>query len=158
MLANPKLVNLPLANPMDKLLKYNYLTNKKYINFLLEHPFDEGYTLLSHILNAQHIWNERIVSKVPEISPWQVLEPSTWESINTTNYTQSMDIIVGVDLSKVISYTNSQNALFTNSIKDIMHHVVNHSSYHRGQIASKATQLGLKPPATDYILFARSDW
>lgn len=35
----------------------------------------------------------------------------------------------------------------------LMQHVVNHSSYHRGQIASMIRQLGAKPVATDFHVF-----
>jgi uncharacterized damage-inducible protein DinB len=34
-------------------------------------------------------------------------------------------------------------------------HVVNHATYHRGQIATMFRQLGLKPVGTDFITFAR---
>jgi uncharacterized damage-inducible protein DinB len=34
-------------------------------------------------------------------------------------------------------------------------HVVNHATYHRGQIATMFRQLGLKPIGTDLITFAR---
>jgi uncharacterized damage-inducible protein DinB len=34
-------------------------------------------------------------------------------------------------------------------------HVVNHATYHRGQIATMFRQLGLKPTGTDFITFAR---
>jgi len=36
-----------------------------------------------------------------------------------------------------------------------MVHLVNHSSYHRGQLAGMMRQLGVKPPGTDYIVFVR---
>jgi uncharacterized damage-inducible protein DinB len=40
---------------------------------------------------------------------------------------------------------------------DVMvRHVVNHSTYHRGQIAAFIRQFGIKPPQTDYIAFART--
>jgi uncharacterized damage-inducible protein DinB len=31
--------------------------------------------------------------------------------------------------------------------------VVNHSSYHRGQLATMLRQVGASPMATDYVLF-----
>ena len=34
-------------------------------------------------------------------------------------------------------------------------HVVNHATYHRGQVATMFRQLGLKPIGTDFITFAR---
>jgi uncharacterized damage-inducible protein DinB len=36
----------------------------------------------------------------------------------------------------------------------VLRHVVNHSSYHRGQVASKLRMLGVDPPATDLSLWA----
>ena len=36
----------------------------------------------------------------------------------------------------------------------IFRHVVNHGTYHRGQVASKLKRLGVEQPATDFIYFA----
>jgi uncharacterized damage-inducible protein DinB len=35
----------------------------------------------------------------------------------------------------------------------VLRHVVNHSTYHRGQVAAKLKRLGLDPPATDLIFW-----
>ncbi len=39
------------------------------------------------------------------------------------------------------------------ALAELMQHVVNHSTYHRGQVASLLRQLGHVPPATDFGLF-----
>ncbi len=36
----------------------------------------------------------------------------------------------------------------------VLRHVVNHSTYHRGQIASKLKQFGIEQPATDFVYWA----
>jgi uncharacterized damage-inducible protein DinB len=36
----------------------------------------------------------------------------------------------------------------------VIRHVVNHATYHRGQIASKLKRHGIEPPATDLIFWA----
>ncbi len=36
----------------------------------------------------------------------------------------------------------------------VLRHVVNHSSYHRGQVASKLKRLGVEPPAIDLVFWA----
>jgi uncharacterized damage-inducible protein DinB len=36
----------------------------------------------------------------------------------------------------------------------VFRHVVNHSTYHRGQVASKLKRLGVEPPVTDFIFWA----
>jgi uncharacterized damage-inducible protein DinB len=35
----------------------------------------------------------------------------------------------------------------------VLRHIVNHSTYHRGQVASKLKRLGVEPPATDFIFW-----
>jgi uncharacterized damage-inducible protein DinB len=35
----------------------------------------------------------------------------------------------------------------------ILRHIVNHSSYHRGQVASKLKRLGIEPPNTDFFFW-----
>ncbi len=35
----------------------------------------------------------------------------------------------------------------------VLRHIVNHSTYHRGHVASKLTRLGVEPPSTDFV-----DW
>jgi uncharacterized damage-inducible protein DinB len=37
----------------------------------------------------------------------------------------------------------------------ILRHVVNHATYHRGQIASKLKRFGVEPPLTDLVFWAR---
>ena len=39
------------------------------------------------------------------------------------------------------------------SLMHLMQHVVNHSTYHRGQVALMMRQLGAEPLATDFHVF-----
>lgn len=36
----------------------------------------------------------------------------------------------------------------------VLRHLVNHATYHRGQVASKLKRLGIDPPATDFVFWA----
>jgi uncharacterized damage-inducible protein DinB len=36
----------------------------------------------------------------------------------------------------------------------VLRHVVNHSTYHRGQVASKLKRMGVEQPATDFVFWA----
>ena len=35
----------------------------------------------------------------------------------------------------------------------LLRHIVNHSTYHRGQVASKLKRLGIEPPNTDFFFW-----
>lgn len=41
------------------------------------------------------------------------------------------------------------------TLQELVQHVVNHSTYHRGQMALLLRQLGHQPPSTDFALFLR---
>lgn len=56
-------------------------------------------------------------------------------------------------LEKRVSYENLQDQRWEYSLAQMMQHVVNHSSYHRGQVITLLRQLGQTPPATDFLVF-----
>jgi len=51
------------------------------------------------------------------------------------------------------SFENFQGGQWNFSLGDQMQHVVNHSTYHRGQLVTLLRQLGQTPPGTDYTTF-----
>jgi uncharacterized damage-inducible protein DinB len=54
-------------------------------------------------------------------------------------------------LDRPVRYTNSKGEPWTSTVEDILTHLVIHSAYHRGQIASDLRNAGQKPAYTDYI-------
>lgn len=75
--------------------------------------------------------------------------------IDRINYEHSLLILGDSDLDKTIHYTNTREQVFNNSIRDILFHIINHSTYHRGQIATEFRQNGLDPLVTDFIVYKR---
>ena len=51
----------------------------------------------------------------------------------------------------MVSYKNTKGESWTNSVEDILMHVVMHSAYHRGQIAADMRAAGHSPAYTDFI-------
>jgi uncharacterized damage-inducible protein DinB len=58
-------------------------------------------------------------------------------------------------LEKRVKYQNTKGEKFENSIKDITTHVINHSTYHRAQIAQHIKRANGTPAVTDYIVYQR---
>lgn len=59
------------------------------------------------------------------------------------------------DLARAIEYRLMSGKAFRSTFDDMFRHVVNHATYHRGQLATLLRQVGHKAPATDYILYRR---
>lgn len=119
-------------------------------------PDERVYKLLSHLLIAPNTWLNRTLTKTQYLKLWDKLPMEDCLLLSLKNYKEWREFI----LSKTDK--ELQGKIFfpfmgepsTISIEDLLIHLVNHSSYHRGQIISllkgKLTQL----PLTTYIAFA----
>jgi uncharacterized damage-inducible protein DinB len=56
-------------------------------------------------------------------------------------------------LDESITYENVKSERWTYTLGHMMQHVVNHSTYHRGQIVTLLRQLGHVPRKTDFLEF-----
>ena len=86
---------------------------------------------------------------------WDLHAVDELVSINDANTQVSLDIIKDFELDTVISYIDPQGNPYKNSVRDILFHIINHGTYHRGQIAMDFRQAGLKPLETDYVIWKR---
>ncbi len=111
--------------------------------------------LYSHLLNAHQIWNNRIDPRQNTFQVWEIHPIRDCRNIDRMNYEHSLFILDKFDLNETVSYANTTGLTFSNSIRDICFHVINHSTYHRGQIATEFRQNGLEPLITDYIFYKR---
>jgi len=60
-----------------------------------------------------------------------------------------------IDLGRPITYRNIKGEQSQSILADLLLHLVNHSTYHRGQLTTLLRQLGSTPLATDLLLFRR---
>ena len=56
---------------------------------------------------------------------------------------------------EVARYTNSKEEVYENTLQEIITHVLNHSTHHRGQLALLLRDEGIEPPPNDFIIFKR---
>lgn len=141
-----------------ELFEYNHHFNLKLSEIFTEKSdvvSKKSVQLFSHILNAQHIWISRIVKKQSDFGVWDIHAVQQFKEINDKNFKETIHALNHFDLSKTISYKNTKGQAFENKISDILFHVLNHSTYHRGQIATDFRQNGIEPINTDYIFYKR---
>jgi uncharacterized damage-inducible protein DinB len=60
------------------------------------------------------------------------------------------------DLTIPVHYRISSGEDFTNHLEDLLQHLVNHGTYHRGNISAMLRQQGHQGHSTDYIYFLRA--
>lgn len=139
------------------LFEYTYHFNKEMIKIISENISkidDKTIGLINHTLNAQQIWNSKIVGE-KTFEVWQINSFENLEEINHENFLKSIQIIEYSDFEQKIEYQNSRGIKFENSIFEMLFHTINHSTYHRGQINSLLKQNGIEPLLTDYIFYKR---
>lgn len=142
----------------NQLFDYNFYCNKKLIEECAKlNVVPEKSTLLfSHVLNAHHIWNARILGNAPEYQVFQLQAIKDWADIHYGNQRNSFEIVTNADdFEKRIDYENSEGRLYTNTLQDMLFHIINHSTYHRAQIATDFRNNGLQPLVLDYTYFKR---
>ena len=74
-----------------------------------------------------------------------LLEEMAWE------WAGYLGELTAARLGERVEYTNSKGEPWVNAVADVLHHVVMHSAYHRGQIAGDLRAAGHEPAYTDYI-------
>jgi len=139
-----------------ELFQYNRHSNQQLIAALKKNPGSASANcikLLSHVFNVHHIWNARISSELESYGRWDTHETGDFEDIDKKNFDDSVFLLDNFELTQNIRYSTTQGQVFNNSIRDILFHVINHSTYHRGQIATEFRQSGLEPLLTDYIYY-----
>lgn len=146
-----------MKEEFKELFAYNNHFNQKLIALLsenLQSISDKNLRLINHLVNAQQIWNARITSE-EEFEVWQVNKWDELLRIDNENYSKSIEIIDSSKLDNIIEYVNSKGIKFSNKIKDILFHIINHSTYHRAQIATELKNCGIEPINTDYVFYKR---
>ena len=143
---------------LKTLFNYHHQCNQKLAAAYMERQeqvSERSVKLFSHVLNAHHIWNSRIRGTKPACAVWDVQQVEVFLGLDLQNYEDSLQILEQYDLGETVTYRTSTNQEFSNAIGDILFHVINHSTYHRGQIASDFKQQGIAPLVTDYIFWKR---
>jgi len=141
-----------------EIFEYTFEFNKQVINLLLQSDTavaEKALLLLNHTLNANEVWNCRIEEQNANVGIWEVKPLETLNTINEQNYQKSLQILEVKDFDKNIQYINSKGDVYVNRVRDILFHIVNHSTYHRGQIATECKRIGITPLLTDYIFYKR---
>lgn len=143
----------------QKLYQYNAWANKRVLGALEKQQVTDEkiLTLMSHVLSAQRIWLNRIKGlPVDQYPLWKQYDVATLQTMGNEVGEEWLAFVDGQDdFSRPLVYNNYVGNPYTNQVEHIMMHLVNHCTYHRGQIALLMRQKGFEPINTDFITYDR---
>ena len=158
---------------LKRYLEYNYWANELILTFTEKKLNDEerekeivsSFSSLKktiyHLWDAEFIWLKRL--KGESLNDWPSKNfngtfSETKEKIllNDQLFIDFVERLNDEKLSESFSYKNIEGKSFSNPRWESVHHCMNHSTYHRGQIVTMLRQLGITNiPSTDFISFCR---
>ena len=115
---------------------------------------------LAHIYGAESVWLERFHGRSPSALP-DVTQFSDVASLREPWLEHEERLLIFVraltqsDLDRVMEYKTLRFGVYQNPLWQSMQHVVNHGTYHRGQVTTMLRQLGAQPILTDLMHFYR---
>ena len=144
-----------------KILETAKLLSEEQINKDIVSSFPSVYKTVLHLMEVENVWWERLkLAEHTTLSGWftgnfdelskKLLELSQqWHDwIQNANE---------VNITHVFAYQNSKKEHFKQPVYEMLLHLFNHQTFHRGQLVTMFRQLGLdKIPPTDFIVFSRS--
>lgn len=154
--------------------QYNIWANEKMADFLgkqpeallsqkIENSFPSIRKTALHILSAERSWLARMQMDIGNNKKVQDDFASTKEVFAALVKTSSdfADFVQLQEVSffnKTLAYHTWDGTAWRMLPKIMVHHCMNHSTYHRGQLITLARQLGMKEgvPSTDILYYSRA--
>jgi uncharacterized damage-inducible protein DinB len=144
-----------LADSMRRQFVYDEWANREILAAMRKNGTDErSLQLMAHILSAERLWLERLRQQQQSSPVWPKIDLDQCEAQAAAMgklWQEYIELVTTGDLSQTVSYKNSKGEPWTSTVGDILTHVVMHSAYHRGQIASHMRESGRTPAYTDFI-------
>jgi uncharacterized damage-inducible protein DinB len=143
----------------SELLEYNRQMNRQIIVAMIQQKdrvSEKSVKWMNHILNAQELLHTRIAPSYRAYGSWHMRELEELESLNDELHQVTGEILTRFELDTMIHFTTAKGTPMKNTIQDIVFHIVNHGTYHRGQIAADFRNTGLEPLVTDWVVWKKT--
>jgi uncharacterized damage-inducible protein DinB len=162
---------------MKELLKqyavYNIWASHKIMEIILSLPEEKQlaelpssytslYKTVLHIWDAESVWWQRLKLQERLLVPSETFKGNMQELVSNLQqqsklWEEWISNASGLSIEHVFQYQTLAREQFKQPTWQMLLHVFNHGTYHRGQLINMLRQIGVeKLPATDFILWSRS--
>lgn len=162
-----------MTSYLGTLARYNVWANRKIIDFVkkagpakaettLISSFPTIHLTLLHIWDAQFIWYERLNGRSPLTWPGKEFngdlnDLSDGLSRSSDDLVAYCDALTSDDLESSLTYHNTKGLSFENTRQEILSHLFNHGTFHRGQVVTMLRNTGFTDlEQTDLIEYYRA--
>lgn len=149
---------MDLNEYLDRSLAFTRWADAKILTAIAQPSVPEkALRLAAHYFSTYSVWASRLLGTPLQISIWP--EPAGFDFAQAMaeghqRFQSAVEAHTEL-MDTPISYKSSQGQPFTNTVADILQHVILHGQYHRGQINQLLREAGLEPVSIDFISFAR---
>jgi len=157
---------------LQQYASYNAWANQQLTEQVLKLPeeqqtreitssFPSLHLTVLHLWDAGSMWWQRLKLYENVIRPSANFSGNTRDAVNALQHQDKLweswvHNASGAALQHVFAYQNTRKELFKQPVHQMLLHLFNHSSYHRGQLITMLRQLNSdKIPNTDYIAWSR---
>lgn len=124
--------------------------------------YNSLYKTVLHMLDAETVWWQRLKLQEKLQVPSQHFSGSMQELADelmqqSKRWEEWVNNASDLSLEHVFQYQTFKQEQFKQPTWQMIMHVINHSTYHRGQLINMLRQLGIeKLPSTDFIMWSRN--
>jgi uncharacterized damage-inducible protein DinB len=113
---------------------------------------------LTHVVWSEWIWLRRWKGT----SPTDVFSPDDFPTVESladrfravaAERSVFLEGVTAETASGVVEYRNVEGETWRYPLWQQLYHVLNHSSYHRGQVITMLRQVGASAPTTDFLVY-----
>lgn len=151
---------MSLVQHLRRLFEYDDWANRETARALAAaaNPPERARKLLAHIGGTEWVWRSRMRGEPQPVAvwpDWDIAESTRQIALLREVWLEDLRALDDSQLQRAVVYVNSAGERFSSTVGDILTHVVMHSAYHRGQIATLMRAAGEQPAYTDFIHAAR---
>lgn len=116
---------------------------------------------LAHLLGAEWVWLERwrghspTMRETSELASERFVNLSAIEECWRTVESDMREYLTDLTeekLTQPLTYDNPKGESWTYPLWRTLFHLINHQTYHRGQITTMLRQIGIQPPQIDFLV------